>query len=400
MARKTSSNTTETASGSETDDWLEPEPSEDDFQIEEYELTSSPNDFNIATTVNFIESGAVKIPGFQRNYVWDIRRASKLIESLIIGLPVPQVFLYEELRNRFLVIDGQQRLMSIYYFVKQRFPRKEKRPALRIIFDQKGSIPEGVLEDDTFFTKFNLELPSPIPGKPNKFNGLNYSTLGEHQTSFDLRTIRNVIVKQTVPKDDDSSIYEMFNRLNTGGINLKAQEIRTSLYHSAFYDMLYRTNTLPEWRKLLGITEPDLHMQDVEILLRSFALLIDRADYNPSMSKFLNRFSKNAQKFTPQRINYYEELFAQFVSACSSLSRSAFVGGSGKFSVPVFEAVFVAATEPALIRGDTVVPDLSSEAVSRLRNNERFQAVSSQATTNKANVAARVRIAQELLMAA
>ena len=74
---------------------------EDEFQIDEYDLTATPNDFNVLTIQSFIESGAVKIPGFQRNYVWDIKRASKLIESLILGLPVPQVFLYEESRNKF-----------------------------------------------------------------------------------------------------------------------------------------------------------------------------------------------------------------------------------------------------------------------------------------------------------
>ena len=98
----------------------------DDVQIDEYDITAAPNDFNVITIFNFLESGAVRIPGFQRNYVWDLGRASKLIESLILGLPVPQVFLYEIERNRFLVIDGQQRLMSIYYFIKQRFPRKRK----------------------------------------------------------------------------------------------------------------------------------------------------------------------------------------------------------------------------------------------------------------------------------
>src|SRR4051812_10613964 len=107
----------------EAETWIEDadeETTDDEFQVGEYDLTSSPNDFNTSTIVNFIESGAVKIPVFQRNYVWDLKRASKLVESLIIGLPVPQVFLYEEGRNSFLVIDGQQRLMSIFYFVKGR----------------------------------------------------------------------------------------------------------------------------------------------------------------------------------------------------------------------------------------------------------------------------------------
>src|SRR5437762_9654187 len=100
----------------EKSDWFEDyADEEEEFQVDEYDLTASPNDINVLTINNFIESGAVKIPGFQRNYVWDIKRASKLIESLILGLPVPQIFLYEESPNSFLVIDGQQRLMSIFY---------------------------------------------------------------------------------------------------------------------------------------------------------------------------------------------------------------------------------------------------------------------------------------------
>src|SRR5258706_13215455 len=121
----------------EKSDWFEDyADEEEEFQIDEYDLTATPNDFNVLTINNFIESGAVKIPGFQRNYVWDLGRASKLIESLILGLPVPQVFLYEVDRNQFIVIDGQQRLMSIYYFMRQRFPKQDKRTELRRIFEQ------------------------------------------------------------------------------------------------------------------------------------------------------------------------------------------------------------------------------------------------------------------------
>jgi len=260
--------------------WYEDETEEtEDQSIKEYEVTAAPNDFNIKTIFDFIESGAVKIPGFQRHYVWDIRRASKLIESIIIGLPIPQVFLYEEGRNSFLVIDGQQRLMSIYYFMKQRFPRKEKRTALREYFYSQGKLPEEVIHNDEYFTKFNLQLPETIPNQPNKFNALNYSTLGDYKTTFDLRTIRNVIIKQTSPPDDDSAIYEIFNRLYSGGVNLKPQEIRTSLYHSAFYEMLYRINLDSRWRTIVGLEDPDLHMKDTEILLRSFAMASANGDH-------------------------------------------------------------------------------------------------------------------------
>jgi uncharacterized protein with ParB-like and HNH nuclease domain len=136
----------------EEEDWFDDYAEDaDEIQIDEYDITAAPNDFNILTIYNFLEAGSVRIPGFQRNYVWDLGRASKLIESLLLGLPVPQIFLYETGRNEFLVIDGQQRLMSIYYFMKQRFPKKEKRGELRTIFDERGSIPDEVLHDDKFF---------------------------------------------------------------------------------------------------------------------------------------------------------------------------------------------------------------------------------------------------------
>ena len=284
----------------------------DEIQIEEYDITAAPNDFNVITIFNFLESGAVRIPGFQRNYVWDLGRASKLIESLILGLPVPQVFLYEGERNRFIVIDGRQRLMSIYYFLKQRFPKKEKRAELRTIFDEHGKIPDDVVHDDKYFENFRLKLPEVLPNHPNRFKGLSHATLGTYKTQFELRTIRNVIIKQASPQGDDSAMYEIFNRLNTGGINLKPQEIRTSMYHSSFYEMLYRANTKPQWRRILAYQEPDLHMKDVEVLLRGFALLMDGENYAPSMVKFLNHFSRMCRGLVPEKIKYLSDLLDSF----------------------------------------------------------------------------------------
>ena len=136
-----------------------------DISFSEYEISASPNDFNVRTLYDFIDSGIVKIPGFQRNYVWDIKRASKLIESLLIGIPIPQIFLYEQGKNNFLVIDGQQRYFTIYFFKNKRFPKKEKRFELRRIFDDNKGIPENILADNNFFVDFNLALPEQLPEK-------------------------------------------------------------------------------------------------------------------------------------------------------------------------------------------------------------------------------------------
>src|SRR3989304_4245085 len=303
-----------------SDDWFEDYvEDEEGFEIDEYDLTSTPNDFNIATIFNFIESGAVKIPGFQRNFVWDQARSSKLIESLILGLPVPQLFLYEEERNKFQVIDGQQRLMSIYYFIKGRFPLQEKRVELRTIFDKHGRIPEEILGDDDYFSDFRLKLPSRYQQRPSPFLGLTFSTLDIYAIQFNLRPVRIVVVKQNVPKDDDSAVYEIFNRLNTGGINLRPQEIRTSMYPSPFYDLLVLLNTHEQGRVLLNAVNPDLHMKDVEFMLRAFALLIEGERYAPSMVRFLNGFSKRSRSNSVEQNAYLEKLFLTFLERSLTL---------------------------------------------------------------------------------
>lgn len=383
-----------------SDDWYEDEELEeqDDGYVEEYDITAAPNDFNIRTIFDFIESGAVRIPGFQRNYVWDQRRASKLIESIIIGLPIPQIFLYEESRNNFLVIDGQQRLMTIYYFIKQRFPKKEKRAALRAIFSEHGKIPDEILHNDEYFSKFNLRLIAKLPDVPNKFNKLNHSTLGEFKTQFDLRTIRNVIIKQNVPQDDDSSIYEIFNRLNSGGINLKPQEIRASLYHSDFYAMLGRINLNPSWRRLLGLEDPDLHMKDIEILLRSFAMLIEGSIYKPSMTKFLNNFSKNSKAIDDERIKYLENLFESFIDCCKELPDEAFLSKSLKFNISLFDSTFAAICGTVFPDREFVSEPINHEKLIQLQNDNEFTEASKSDTASKTNVEKRLLKARDYLL--
>lgn len=365
----------------------EAEDDVDDSAVRQYDITASPNDFNIRTIFDFVEEGLVKIPGFQRNYVWDIKRASKLIESIIIGLPIPQIFLYEEKRDSFMVIDGQQRLMSIYYFKKQRFPLSEKRPALRKIFEQEGKIPDSILYDNKYFSAFNLQLASPLPNELNIFNGKNYSTLGDYQKTFDLRTIRNVVVRQNSPNDDDSSMYEIFNRLNSGGINLTPQEIRVSLYHSKFYSMLERINLNDRWRALLGQPEPDLHTKDLEILLRGFSMLAYSDTYKPSMTKFLNLSSNMFKSVDEQYISFCEQLFKEFLEKCGKLDDKAFTGKqTGRINISTFEAVFVATCKNRFIDKVSPLKTVEPHLLEKLREDVKFLEVIQKNTASSENV--------------
>ena len=380
-------------------DWFEDSAEDEDgLEVREYDITVSPNDFNVMTLHSFVESGSVRIPGFQRNFVWDLKRASKLIESLILGLPVPQLFLYEQDRNKFLVIDGQQRLMSIYYFIKKRFPKKEKRAELRLIFETEGNIPEEVLHDDKYFQNFNLSLSESLPNHANIFKGLNYATLDDYKTQFNLRPIRNIVVKQNTPSGDDSAIYEIFNRLNSGGVTLSPQEIRTSMYHSSFYDLLYRINNLEKWRNILGNPEPDLHMKDIEILLRGFAMLVDGENYAPSLVKFLNQFSNKCKRQTSNQNEYFRQLFESFLEACSSLPENAFKNKrNNRFNVALYEAVFASACEKAFAERRFITSALDADRVQSLENDTDFIEASRVSSTQTSNVHKRVNRAREII---
>jgi uncharacterized protein with ParB-like and HNH nuclease domain len=370
------------------------EEEDSDATIREYDISASPNDFNVLTIMSFLESERVRIPAFQRNYVWDIKKASKLIESITIGLPIPQIFLFEESKNNFLVIDGQQRLMSIYYFIKRRFPIKEKRVKLREIFDTQGKLPDNILYDDKYFTDFNLRLNDETS---NPLHGLNYKTLGDLQTQFDLRTIRNVIIKQNLPSNDASSMYEIFNRLNSGGVNLGSQEIRASLFHSTFYTMLYRINALPRWREFTGLPEADLHMKDIEIILRGFALLFYGNEYKPSMTRFLNEASRKLQSLSEEDVAYLEKLFGSFLDACSELPAKAFHGKSGAFSISVFDAVFAAVCRKPLEAKGLVTNKVELQKLQVLQNDAGFIEATQFRTAGQGNVKTRLQKATSIL---
>lgn len=384
------------------EEWFDDDGAEElDSSFKDYEITASPNDFNVKTIVDFVDSGAVKIPAFQRNYVWDLKRASKLVESILIGLPIPQIFLYEQGRNSFLVVDGQQRLMSIYYFVKQRFPRRERRPELRRIFAQHGKIPPEIFADDSYYRKFNLYLPSKTPGQPGRFHGKNYDTLGDYQTTFNLRTIRNVVIKQTAPEDDgDSAVFEIFNRLNTSGVNLRQQEIRASIFHSDFMLMLERVNLSATWRRFLHLPQPDLHSKDVEVLLRAIAILLDGDKYREPMSRFLNVFAKKCRAMKAENITYLEALFSAFFKAVEHLPDDIFAAkGSRRFNIAIFEGVFRAACADAVAARNTNILKVSEDKINALRDDKIFIDASRFGTGRATYVGARFKRARAILRA-
>lgn len=382
---------------SEDETFMDDVPSEGEGNsITEYDVTASPNDFNVATIGSFLDSGAIIIPSIQRFFTWDLKRSSKFIESLILGLPIPQIFLFEESKKRFLILDGQQRLMSIYFFIKMKFPRSGTRAQVRSLFQDHGKIPDNMLQDKEMFMDFRIKLPDRDDGSKSPLNDMTYTGLGEYKTALDLTPVRVVVIKQNEPKDNNSSIREIYDRLNTGGVNLRPQEMRANLYESDFFRLLYRLNKNQVWRKLIGVPAEDDYMRDVELLLRSFAMLIDGQNYQPSMVKFLDRFSGIAKRMiTGEKLNLAEKIFKEFLDGLSNLSDDTFKPEkTGRFSIALFESVFYGVGRSKWESGfaDKILID-------QLKINELEREIEKflqEGTTKQANVSGRLSAAKNI----
>jgi hypothetical protein len=236
----------------------DPNESEEGVIPYAYAVTSYGADYPVDSLVKRIRSDAILVPDFQRKYVWTKTQASRFVESLLLGLPVPGIFLEKEANaQRLLIIDGQQRLLSLYFFYEGTFASTDR------VFS--------------------------MTGVQEQFEGKTYKTLtDEDRRRLDDAIIHATVVRQDEPTDDRGSIYLVFERLNTGGTALSAQEIRTSVYHGEFCDLLKELNDDAAWRGIFG--PENKRMKDHELILRFFALLHASADYSRPMKKFLNDF--------------------------------------------------------------------------------------------------------------
>lgn len=229
-----------------------------------YDIATYPSDFTLSGIFEMWRSKDITIPEFQREFVWTIRQSSLLIESFLLGLPVPPVFFYIDDENKNLVIDGQQRILSTIFFFEGYFG-VESLQGKRQVFRLTG-----------------LDARSPYHRK--QFKELSESD----QRKLKGTVLRAINIKQLAPKEDNTSIYHIFERLNTGGTPLKAQEIRNVVFRGDFVTLLRELNKNSSWRRILGKKTYDKHQADVELVLRVFALSTYLAEYEKPMKEFLN----------------------------------------------------------------------------------------------------------------
>lgn len=254
---------------------------EDEVSIE-YDIASYPSDLTLSVIDEMWKNKDIMIPEFQRNFVWTIKQSSLLIESFLLGLPVPQVFFYVEEENKNVVIDGLQRILSVIYFFEGYFG-SESTHGKRQVFRLQG-----------------LDATSPYSKK--RFVDLDDSS----QRKLKSAVLRAINIRQLSPKGENTCMYHIFERLNTGGTPLKAQEIRNCVFRGELVRIFNILNQDENWRKILGKKTFDKHQKDIELILRIFALSKSWQDYEKPMKEFLNRAMEKEKQGNSTRFREFE----------------------------------------------------------------------------------------------
>ncbi|MGD0282298.1 MAG: DUF262 domain-containing protein [Dissulfurispiraceae bacterium] len=270
---------------------IENEDEQADEVLVEYDIATYPSDNTLEVLHKMWGDGKkdITIPDFQRGFVWTIQQSSKLIESFLIGLPVPPIFFYIDKENKNLVVDGQQRILSIMFFYEGYFGHaspKGKRQIFKLT---------GLNRKSPFYNKTFSELTDT---EQRKING---------------SVLRAINIRQLSPKEENTSIYHIFERLNTGGTPLTSQEIRNVVFRGPFLNKLKVLNDDANWRLIIGKKTPDKHQKDVELILRVFGLAHHLKEYDKPMTEFLN---KTARRHKDSEAKVITQFATDFSKAC------------------------------------------------------------------------------------
>ena len=266
----------------ETEDQIELESEGDEAEVpaasrgEERKIFTSSSDPTIKDLHDRYKDGELSLqPDFQRQFVWDGTRSSRLIESVLLGVPLPIIYLAEEGNGNESVIDGQQRLTSFFEFLDG----TSKLSGLRV---------------------------------RETLNGIKFSELSKDAQSIIKKTSLRAI---TIKRESDKDLkFEIFERLNSGSVALNDQELRNCIYRGPYIKLLKELSEDPDFRKLLNFSGPDKRMRDVEMVLR-FAAFYQTTylNYSPPMKSFMNNDMEKHQHLSAAA---QEEIRHAFKKSC------------------------------------------------------------------------------------
>lgn len=338
-----------------------------------YSITSYGADYPVDSLVKRIEAKDILVPtlkweapeeteivGFQRQYVWPRSKADRFIESLLLGLPVPGIFLVKEPSGALLVLDGHQRLSTLHAYY------------------------DGIINGQEYRLS---QVQEPFAGK--RYKDLDT----EDRRRLDDSIIHATVVRQDEPTEDQSSIYVIFERLNTGGVNLQPQEIRVALYHGPFVRVLQDLNEKDAWRQLFG--KKSRRLKDMEMILRFFAFLYDARNYRRPMKDFLNRYMAANRNLEKQPQLELQKIFDTTTrTILEGIGHKAF-RPKRAINAAVVDSLMTGIAKRLLANGKIKDMDMLKNRFKELMQDSKYMDAVEKGTSQEANVKTRLSSAEE-----
>jgi len=347
-----------------------------------FNITSWGADMSFRELISMYDDDELQKPELQRKYVWEKPEASRFIESILLGLPIPSIFLANTSDNNKLIIDGYQRIMTVYDYVKKG------------IFSKDGK-------------SFKLTNTDRIN---RRWRGKSFNELSEFdQKKIKQTTIHAIIFEQKQPKDNDSSLYQIFERINTSGKILKPQEIRNCVYQGQLNTLLFELNQDTYWRKLYGVEDEDPRMLDIEFILRFFALGSEEIKREStgqiSLKMFLNEYmgdkNHNHKHFINDKRRDFQNVMKFLFNILGIISfRNISSEGNyqTRFNPTIFDSISIATNYAIIKLGLNNIPiDGLRDKHLLLLQNETFKEYSSIRTTNNQHINGRIQLASKIL---
>ncbi len=271
---------------------------------------------------------------FQRMYRWSERQAEELVVSLVQGMPIPLVYCYRNREEQMVILDGQQRILSLYLYYIGKFLKRKKNAFvdLKKLTDHEMGIRQGLEEYGLKDKIYTMKLVG-REGNEREVD-ITYETLTAPQKrKIDFCPITLIQINVDSEQYRERTLHKIFANLNMGGSPLSSQEPRNGIYGCKFYDMLYDINDYcKKWRFLYsGNQNMDVNKEskDVELLLRmcAFRYYVTGSgadfllnEYKGKISILLDDFSEKAKDFDLVQIEEYRQVLLSFIDSLEEVS--------------------------------------------------------------------------------
>ncbi len=336
-----------------------------------FTITSYGADLSVFDLIRRLGKEILIPAPFQRKFVWNQKQASRFIESVLLGLPVPGIFIYLKDRQQ-LIVDGQQRLITLQRFLDGVWDKRTRRQGNR---------------DVDVTVQFDLQDVA------DAWGGKTFNTLEkDDRDAIENYLIHATIFRQDQPRDLDRSIYEVFERINTGGLRLSAQEIRACISYGKLVLQLEELAELPAWRTVYGKRSPRL--KDEELILRFFAFVENKERYTRPMRVFLDKYLDENKDLEDLRIVKLRQVFERTLETLRGAVGDRLFRPENALNAAVYDAVMVGCAL-RLDRGPISDRAGLRSAYEALLSNPDFERYYKRATADDESVKGRMELASK-----